>query len=61
MPRPWSQPVTNSSIPPRPTANAAGDTFLSFAARMGLPGIAAGLTSFALMYWTNRHKVRCQS
>ena len=24
---------------------------------MGLPGIAAGLTSFALMYWTNRHKV----
>ena len=33
------------------------DTFLSFAARMGVPGIAAGLTSFALMYWTNRTKV----
>ena len=38
-------------------AEDLGDSFLSFAARMGLPGIAAGLTSFALMYWTNRHKV----
>ena len=38
-------------------AEDLGDTFMSFAARMRLPGIAAGLTSFALMYWTNRHKV----
>jgi len=33
------------------------DTFVSFAARMGIPGVAAGLTSFALMYLTNRDKV----
>ena len=32
-------------------------TFASFAGRMGWPGIAAGLTSFVLMWWTNRHKV----
>ena len=38
-------------------AEDLGDSFLSFAGRMGLPGIAAGLTSFGLMYWTNRHKV----
>ena len=38
-------------------AEDLGDTFLSFAGRMGIPGLAAGLTSFALMYWTNRDKV----
>lgn len=38
-------------------AEDMGDTFLSFAARMGVPGIAAGLTSFLLMYLTNRTKV----
>jgi len=38
-------------------AEDLGDTFTSFAARMGIPGIAAGLTSFVLMYWTNRNKV----
>jgi Na+/H+ antiporter NhaD/arsenite permease-like protein len=30
------------------------DTFVSFAGRMGIPGIAAGLTSFVLMWITNR-------
>ena len=30
------------------------DTFTSFAGRMGFPGIAAGLTSFFLMWVTNR-------
>ena len=38
-------------------AEDLGDSFMSFARRMGLPGTAAGLTSFALMFWTNRHKV----
>ena len=38
-------------------AENMGDTFVSFAGRMGMPGIAAGLTSFALMYLTNRTKV----
>ena len=38
-------------------AEDLGDTFTSFAGRMGWPGIAAGLTSFVLMWWTNRHKV----
>lgn len=38
-------------------AEDMGDTFMTFAARMGMPGVAAGLTSFALMYWTNRSKV----
>jgi len=38
-------------------AEDLGDTFLSFAGRMGLPGVAAGLTSFLLMYLTNRGKV----
>ena len=70
-------------------AEDLGDTFVSFAGRMGIPvrapspsilayptlltvvsplapapnvrhrvqGIAAGLTSFVLMYWTNRNKV----
>ena len=38
-------------------AEDLGDTFVSFAGRMGIPGVAAGLTSFVLMYWTNRDKV----
>jgi len=38
-------------------AEDLGDTFVSFAARMGIPGIVAGLVSFALMYMTNRNKV----
>jgi Na+/H+ antiporter NhaD/arsenite permease-like protein len=38
-------------------AEDMGDTFLSFAGRMGLPGVAAGLTSFLFMYLTNRSKV----
>jgi len=38
-------------------AEDLGDTFVSFAARMGVPGVAAGLVSFALMYITNRTKV----
>jgi len=33
------------------------DTFITFAARMGIPGIAAGLTSFLLMWITNRQQV----
>ena len=39
-------------------AEDLGDTFVSFAGRMGVPGIAAGLTSFVLLYLTNRHKVQ---
>ena len=42
-------------------AEDLGDSFMSFARRMGLPGVAAGLTSFALMFWTNRHKVNVVS
>ena len=38
-------------------AEDLGDTFVSFAGRMGWPGIAAGLTSFVLMYATNYDKV----
>lgn len=38
-------------------AEDLGDSFVSFARRMGMPGIAAGLTSFALMWLTNRHVV----
>lgn len=38
-------------------AEDLGDSFISFAARMGIPGVAAGLTSFVLMYWTNRANV----
>ncbi len=38
-------------------AEDLGDTFMSFAGRMGLPGIAAGLTSFALLYATNYDRV----
>ncbi|KAL1498452.1 hypothetical protein AB1Y20_013777 [Prymnesium parvum] len=38
-------------------AEDMGDTFVTFAARMGWPGVAAGLTSFVLMYLTNRKKV----
>ena len=38
-------------------AEDLGDSFVSFAGRMGIPGIAAGLTSFFLMYLTNRSVV----
>ena len=38
-------------------AEDLGDTFLSFAQRMGIPGIAAGLVSFVLMWLTNRETV----
>jgi len=42
-------------------AEDLGDSFVSFAKRMGIPGIAAGLTSFVLMYVTNRDKINSVS
>ena len=35
-------------------AEDLGDTFVSFAGRMGIPGVCAGLVSFLLMWLTNR-------
>ena len=38
-------------------AEDLGDTFVTFAARMGIPGICAGLTSFVLMCAAGRHDI----
>ena len=41
-------------------AEDLGDTFVSFAGRMGIPGVCAGLTSFVLMWLTNRSVINAQ-